>query len=61
MGTSFLVLLYLQMRYADTMVKMRRDQFDETVYRSLDQASRELERMETFTYLQSVIAEHDKA
>lgn len=60
MGTSFLVLLYLQMRYADIMVKMRRDQFDETVYRSLDQASRELERTETFTYLQAVIAERDK-
>lgn len=60
MGASFLVLLYLQMRYAKAMVKMRRDQFDETVYRSLDQASRELERAETFTYLQTVIAEHDR-
>ena len=60
MGASFLVLLYLQMRYAYAMVKMRRDQFDETVFRSLDQASRELERAETFSYLQSVIAEHDK-
>lgn len=59
MGSSFLVLLYLQMQYARTMVRMRSEQFDESVFRSLDQASRNLERAETFSYLQSVMAEHD--
>ncbi len=60
MGSSFLILLYLQMNYAQIMVQMRRDQFDETVFRSLDQASRELERTETFNYLQTIITEHEK-
>lgn len=60
MGASFLVLLCMQMQYAQTMLRMRRDHFDETIFRSLDQASRELERTETFHYLQKVIAEHEK-
>ena len=59
MGTSFLVLLYLQMQYAKAMVRMRCEQFDENVFRSLDQASRNLERAETFNYLQSIMAEQD--
>lgn len=58
MGLSFLVLLVLQSRYAESMVRMRREQFSETVCRSLDQASRDMERAETFRYLQQVIAEH---
>ena len=58
MGLSFVVLLVLQSRYAKSMVRMRREQFDETVCRSLDQASRDMERAETFRYLQKVIAEH---
>ena len=60
MGTSFIVLLYFQARYAATMVRMRKEQFDESVSRSLDQASRDLERNETFRYLQNVISEHEK-
>ncbi len=60
MGTSFILLLWLQMQYAQEMLKMRRDHFDESIFRSLDQASRELERAETFHYLQKVIAEHEK-
>lgn len=51
MGISFMVLLYLQMQYADAMVTMRKEQFDESVFRSLDQASRDLERSETVDYL----------
>lgn len=58
MGISFVVLLVLQSQYADNMIRMRREQFDETVCRSLDQASRDMERAETFRYLQQVIAEH---
>ena len=60
MGTSFIVLLYFQARYARSMVRMRKEQFDESVFRSLDQASRELERNETFRYLQNVIEEHEE-
>ena len=56
---AFISLLYLQGRYAEAMVKMRREQFDENVWRSLDQASRELEKTETFRYLQTVLAKHD--
>ena len=41
------------------MVRMREEQFDESVLRSLDQASRDLERAETFRYLQSVMNKHE--
>lgn len=58
MGVSFVVLLYLQMQYARSMEEMRRRQFDENVFRSLDQASRDMERMETAHYLQDVISLH---
>lgn len=58
-GISFLVLLYLQGKYASAMVRMREEQFDESVLRSLDQASRDLERAETFRYLQSVMNKHE--
>lgn len=54
-GFSFLSLLYLQSHYAAAMVKMRREQFDESVFRSLNRAARDLERSETFKYLQSVL------
>lgn len=54
----FLSLLYLQGSYAKAMVRMRKEQFDENVMRSLDQASRELEKAETFRYLQTVLAHH---
>ena len=59
-GISFLVLLYLQGSYATAMVKMRQEQFDENVLRSLDQASRELERTETYRYLQTVLNHHEQ-
>jgi len=59
MGVCFLVLLFLQAGYAKSMVRMRKQQFDESVFRSLEQASRELERKETYRYLQKVIDEHE--
>ena len=59
-GISFLVLLYLQGKYATAMVRMRQEQFDENVLRSLDQASRDLERSETFRYLQTVMEHHEQ-
>ena len=55
MGVCFLVLLYLQLKYATTMISVRREQFNETVLRSLDAASRDLERNETMSYLQDVV------
>lgn len=39
------------------MIKMRKEQFDESVIRSLDQASRNLEQNETFRYLEKVANE----
>lgn len=54
MGCSFIGLLYLQMHYIEEIVKMRKEQFDESVLRSLDQASRDLEKNETFRYLERV-------
>ena len=55
---AFIALLYLQGSYAKEMIRMRQEQFDENVLRSLDQASRELEKAETLRYLQSVIDQH---
>ena len=54
MVASFLVLLYSQFCYAEAMVHMRVEQFDANVFRSLDQASRDLERAETIDYLQEI-------
>lgn len=51
MVLSSLSLLYLETRYAGAMVTMRKEQFDENVFRSLDQASRDMEREETIYYL----------
>ncbi len=59
-GVSFLSLLYLQSRYADAVIRMRKDQFDENVFRSLDQASRDLEKAETYRYLQTVMKQREK-
>ena len=51
MGISFLCLLYLQVSYIEEMVRMRREQFDESVQRSLDQACKNLELVETLDFL----------
>ncbi|MBQ8968974.1 MAG: HAMP domain-containing histidine kinase [Bacteroidaceae bacterium] len=57
-GVSFVVLLLLQSQYTGMMVKMRKDQFDESVKRSLDQASHDLERNETFNYLEGIVSNY---
>ena len=43
MGFSFLSLLYLQISYIEEMVKMRNEQFDESVKRALMAASKDVE------------------
>ncbi|MCR4994276.1 MAG: two-component sensor histidine kinase [Bacteroidales bacterium] len=53
-GLSFFGLLLLQGRIITSMVKMRKEQFDETVLRALDRTSRDLERNETFRYLENI-------
>lgn len=58
-GILSMVLLYLQWDNARTMARMRKEQFDESVLRSLDQASRDLERDETFRYLEEVTRNHE--
>ena len=57
-GVSFVALLLLQSQYTAMMVKMRKDQFDESVKRSLDQASHDLERNETFNYLEGIVSNY---
>ena len=52
MGLSFLGLLFLQLSYIEEMAKMKKEQFDESVTRSLYQASRNLEMNETLRYLE---------
>ena len=60
-GVSFVVLLVLQSQYTGMMVKMRTDQFDESVKRSLDLASHDLERNETFNYLEGIVSNYVEA
>ena len=52
MGFSFLALLFLQFSYVEEMVKMKKEQFDESVYRSLNQVSHNMELNETQNYLE---------
>ncbi|NLI37047.1 MAG: HAMP domain-containing histidine kinase [Bacteroidales bacterium] len=51
MGLSFLGLLYLQVSYIEEMVKMRNQQFDAAVKRSLFQVSKDVEYNETQRWL----------
>ena len=60
MGFSFLALLYLQFSYVEEMVKMKKEQFDESVNRSLSQASRNLEMNETLRYLEKDVNETER-
>ena len=60
MGFSFLGLLYLQISYIEEMAKMKKEQFDESVTRSLYQASRNLELNETLRYLEKDINEVER-
>ena len=52
MGLSFLVLLFMQVNYIESMADMKKEQFDESVNRSLYQAARNLELNETLRYLE---------
>ena len=61
MGLSFLSLLFLQVSYMEETVKMRREQFDESVQRGLDQACRSMELMETRNYLEADAMATEKA
>ena len=60
MGFSFLGLLYLQLSYIEAMARMKKEQFDEGVNRSLYQASRNLEMNETLHYLEKDINERER-
>ena len=57
MGMSFLALLYLQMGYFEEVIKMRKEQFDESVSRSLYQVSRSMEMYETMRGLEKEVKE----
>ena len=60
MGLSFLALLFLQLSYIEEMVDMKKEQFDESVYRALYQASRNLELNETLRYLEKDINANER-
>lgn len=57
MVLTFIGLLYLQISYMDTMVKLRNEQFSETVKRSLIRVAKNLEWDETRRYLDEDIEE----
>ena len=52
MGLSFVALLSQQVRYIEEIAKMRREQFDESVKRSLYNTAHKLELYETKRYLE---------
>ena len=60
MGFSFIGLLLLQISYIEEMAKMKKEQFDESVNRSLYQASRNLEMNETLRYLEKDVNEVER-
>ena len=53
MALSFLILLYLQVSYIEEIIRMRQEQFNESVKRSLVQACKNIELVETKKYLES--------
>lgn len=60
MGASFIALLSLQVRYIEVIATMRREQFDESVKRSLYNAAHNLELYETMKYLEKDVAESER-
>ena len=60
MGLAFLGLLYVQFSYIEEMAKMKKEQFDESVNRSLYQASRNLEINETLRFLEKDVNETER-
>lgn len=59
MAFTFLALLFIQLEYFDSMVRMKREQFDESVYRALYQAARNQELNETMRYLEDDVKRTD--
>lgn len=60
MGASFLSLLYLQVKYIEEMVRMRNEQFDVSVKRSLYQVSKNVEFDETQRWLIKDVSEEEQ-
>lgn len=60
MGFSFLALLYLQLRYIEEITRMRHQQFDESVKRSLYNTAHKIELHETMYYLEKDVAAAEK-
>ena len=60
MGVSFVILLGLQLTYIQEMAEMKKEQFDESVNRSLYQAARNLELNETLRYLEKDVCETER-
>ena len=55
MGFSFLALLFLQLTYMDAMIKMKKEQLDESVNKALYQAARNLEHKDAPEYCQCLL------
>ncbi|MBR1933784.1 MAG: HAMP domain-containing histidine kinase [Prevotella sp.] len=60
MGFAFLGLLLLQISYIEEMAKMKKEQFDESVNRALNNASHNLEVNETQRYLEKDVNEVER-
>ena len=60
MGLSFLSLLYLQIKYIEDVIKMRNEQFDESVKRALMAASKDVESEEVERWLREDISEAER-
>ncbi len=60
MGLSFIALLLLQLSYMDKMATMKKEQFNESVNRSLYQAARNLEMSETLSYLEKDVNDTER-
>lgn len=57
-GISFITLLFLQTKYLKEVINMRKEQFDESVTRSLYQTARNLELEETKQGLEEQFKQH---
>ena len=55
MGVSFAALLYLQVRYFEQVIRIRKEQFDSSVSRSLSQVAQKMEMEETLKGLKNDI------
>ena len=60
MGLSFVGLLALQILYIEEIAKMKREQFEESVTRSLNQVARNMELNETLRYLENDVQNTEK-